>query len=120
MVALGAALAQVLGHHRPVWFVVDLDSEYRVIGSKMVEGHAIWLYLDQRGEPLALMLPWNDKTAEQLQDAERESKRRGQDGALLRFDPSLDRSEPQFHPLPQQATPMPKGKPPPAMRYNRI
>ena len=119
MAALGVSLAQVLGHHRPVWLATDLGTEYRVIASKLEEGVAIWLYLDQRGEPLPLMLPWSEGAAQRLQDAERESKRRGREGAILQFDPSLDDNEPQFHPLPQQATRLPKGKPPPALRYNR-
>lgn len=120
MAALAVALTQILGHHRPIMFTTSLNTEYRVLAHKLVEGDAIWLYLDRGGEPLPLMLPWNNKTAEQLQDAARESKRRGQTGAIMRFDPSLDRNEPQFHPLPQQTTPQPKGDPPPALRYERI
>ncbi len=120
MTALALSLLQVLGHHRPVWIADDLGPEIRVLAWKMIEGQAIWLYLDRPGEPLALVLPWDDDTAQDLQDAGRESRRRGQMGAIMQFDPSLDRNEPQFHPLPQQTTPMPKGEPPPALRYDRI
>jgi len=117
--ALAVALIQVLGHHRPVWFDTDISTENHILAAKMIEGEAIWLYLDRPGEPLALVLPWSRDAAQGLQDAMRESNRRGRDGALMKFDPSLDDNEPQFHPLPQEAVPPPKGSPPPALNYNR-
>jgi hypothetical protein len=62
-------------------------------------------------EPRAYQLPWDRRTAEQLQAAARAAAE--QQAALrmrLPFEPSLDDREPRFYALPQPALP-PKDAP---------
>jgi hypothetical protein len=99
----------VLGWHKPIWAAHRLVGKQRVLGHKMVRGEAIYLYLDVGpGEPRAIRVPWNDNTASRLQKALRESRKRGRRGAIMKFDHSWDTHGPQFHPLPQPRTPIPK------------
>lgn len=110
---LGLIYGETLGHHRPAWMAWDLQpGQYRVRDAKLVEGEAIYVYLDTKSqaEPLAVELPWRRDLAEQLQDAMRESMRRKQRGALMDFSHSWHRHDrpPKFHPLPQQRTLPPK------------
>lgn len=115
-----AALADLLGRPKPVRFAwwEDRAAEATVLGNSMVEGEAIylWLQLDGRPEPRAYALPWDRRTAEQLQEAARAAGARGT-GLRLRlpFESSLDDQEPRFYALPQPALPPKDGgrTPPP-------
>ncbi len=110
----------VLGWHKPMWAAMELNGKQRVIGSKLVRGKAIYLYLDLgHEEPRAYRLPWNERTAEKLQKALRESRRRGRRGAMMKFDHSWDKNPPQFHPLPQPKLQIPKDRGSPDSRYER-
>lgn len=120
--ALPLIAVETLGWHRPSWAAWRLNGEEMVIGSKMVEGQAIYLYLETGElEPRAIKLPWSTSVAQALQDALRESQRRGRRGAIMEFNWSWDQNGPQFHPLPQPALPMPKvEQAEPPVQYDRI
>lgn len=117
---LAVLIADALGHHRPLEIAWNVDGESRVLAAKMVQGEAIYLYVETGDpEPTALVLPWDDKVAEQLQEAMRKSAESGQQGALMRYKHSWDTNPPQFHPLPIPPLPIPKGRPPEPERYER-
>lgn len=109
--ALALGSISLLGWHRPMDLAWYLSDEYRVLGYKAVADEAIYLYVDDGGEPMALSIPWDGEKASKLQEM-MESR-----GAILRFEKTLDTREPVFHPMPQPIRPMPKGDPPPAPRY---
>lgn len=100
---LAGASLEALSWARPLWAMWDLSGEYRVIGAKMIEGEAIYAYVDTDGEPRSVKLPWSNKTAEELQALFDNPANGGQ--AMMRFDDSLDKSEPTFWPVPQPASP---------------
>lgn len=108
VVLVGAAFNTLvtLGHHRPVSYEA-LRMGYRgdlraiLLGHKMIEGKAIYLYLDRPGEPLAIELPWSDRTAEQLQEALRRLKRGQRMQVIIPYEHSFGKGSPQFRPLPQ-------------------
>ena len=115
-----AAMVDLLSKPKPASFEWWLDKagEATVLGSSMVEDEAIylWLQLDGVGEPRAYALPWDQRTAEQLQAAAREAAE--QQAAVrmrLPFEPTLDDREPRFYALPQPALP-PKDAPSPPAR----
>lgn len=117
---LAWASTEVLGWHKPLWAAWRVSGEGRILAQKLVRGVAIYLYVDVgRGEPRAIELPWSDRTAEALQKALRESRRRRRRGAMLKFDWSWDNNPPQFHPLPQPQLPIPKSAPPLPKRLER-
>lgn len=100
---LAGASLEALSWPRPIWAMWDLSGEYRVLGAKMVEGEAIYAYVDTDGEPRSVKLPWSNKTAEELQALFDDPANGGQ--AMMRFDFSLDESPPSFWPVPQIADP---------------
>jgi hypothetical protein len=113
------AMLDLLSKPKPAsfeWFLAKAP-EATVLGSSMVEDKAIyvWLQLDGAEEPRAYRLPWDQHTAEQLQEAARAAAE--QQTALrmrMPFEQSLDDREPRFYALPQPALP-PKdsaGRPP--------
>lgn len=99
------------------------ETEATVIANVMVEGQAIYLWLERAGSrmPRAYELPWSRELAEQLQSAAREAEGRGTGlGMRMPFEPSTDDDEPLFYPMPQEA--LPEKDPannPQAMRYER-
>ena len=95
------------------------DSEAKVIGSYLLEGHGIylWLQLPGIGEPRYYKLPWDAKVAKALQGAiaENESGHGSGVGMGLPSEFSLDREEPKFYALPQPKLPDKGGMPPPTI-----
>jgi hypothetical protein len=91
------------------------DKQAKVLGSYMLEGSGIylWLLLPGTAEPRYYVLPWDDKTASALQKAIEENARDHGGGIVMQlpFERSWDRRKPIFHPLPQPKFP---DKPPPA------
>jgi hypothetical protein len=85
------------------------DNEAKVLGSYMLEGSGIylWLLLPGTAEPRYYVLPWDEKTASALQQAIEENARKHGGGIVMRlpFERSWDRREPVFHPLPQPKLP---------------
>lgn len=116
---LAAAAVTSLGWNKPVALAPELSGDHQVLGSKMVEGEGIYLYLDvPDSEPRAAILPWDEQLASKLQDLLDDPENEG--GVLLRYEWSWDSHKPQFHPAPPPVMPMPKGPPPPdPERYER-
>lgn len=119
---LAVAAVESQGWHKSIGYAWRLDGKQVVLAHKLVYGEAIYLYLDiGPGAPKPVVMPWDDKTVERLQKALRESERRGRKGAIMQFDHSWEqRPAPQFYPLPQPQTPMPKQAPPEPKRYERV
>lgn len=117
---IGATVSDVLGFHKPLDIAWRLnDTKMRVLHYKTIKDKGIWLYVDVTGEaPRALSLPWDEKTAESFADAERESNKHGQKGFMLMYEPSL-KNQGERHPLPHPIIPIPKGKPPTGIIYER-
>ena len=104
---IAAAGVHTLGHHRPINLAWELGrGEYLILGVKMEQDKAIYLYLEapDRLEPWPLVLPWDNETANEIQKAMDGSEGEGADGEgkmMMNYDPSLDDNPLQFHPLPQ-------------------
>lgn len=100
--------AELLGHHRPMtWESIKAmgqgDIRVRILGHKMVYGQAIYLYLDQAGEPLSLVLPWSISVAEDLEEAMRQ---KGRPMIILPYEWSWDKKrKPEFRVLPPPKMP---------------
>lgn len=119
--AITVAGVESLGWHKPMSLAWDLEAgDHRVLAVKMVQDEAIYLYLDDgtRIEPRPLMLPWDNGTANRIQALMDESGPEANGEFMLRYEPSLDISEQQFHPLPQPPVLPPKVAPEPAPHFN--
>lgn len=117
------AMLDLLSRPKPARFewLLDAAGEATVLGNSMVEGEAIyvWLQLDGVDEPRAYRLPWDQHIAEQLQAAARSAAE--QQTALrmrMPFEPSLDEREPRFYAVPQPALPPKESTRPPAIRVS--
>ena len=97
------------------------DSDAKVLGSYLLEGSGIYLWLQLPGvqEPRYYVLPWDQKTATALQKAVEENAAQHGGGIVMQlpFERSWDKREPVFHPLPQPKLPEKGGAPPPATIY---
>lgn len=95
------------------------DREAKVIGSYLLEGSGIylWLQLPDVREPRYYVLPWDDKTAAALQKAIEQNATQHGAGIVMQlpFERSWEKREPVFHPLPQPKLPDKGGVPPPAI-----
>lgn len=111
-----AAYVESMGFHRPINLAWGLKkAEIQIIGIKLVQDKAIYLYADDpsREEPRPLSLPWSNEVADKLAKLADQSQQEGGDGTFMfRFDPSLDVNANQFHPMPQQKAMPPKEVPP--------
>ncbi len=99
-----------LSHPAPWMPLVTVPGgEYTVLGAKMVQDVAIYVWLDfGAAHPRYFALPWNNDTANNLQgllDAEKYGEIPGFT-MMAPYEWSWDESPLQFHPLPQ-----PKGIP---------
>ena len=97
------------------------DAEAKVIGSYLVEGSGIylWLQIPGVGEPRYYVLPWDEKTAQALQKAIEENANQHGAGIVMQipFERSWEKRDPVFHPLPQPKLPEKGGQPPPSTTY---
>ncbi len=97
------------------------ESEAKVLGSYMVEGTGIYLWLQLKGnkEPRYYVLPWEEKMASDLQKAIAENAERHGSGVAMRhpFERSWDKREAMFYPEPQPMLPEKGGAPLPAPIY---
>ena len=109
---LAAAGLESLSWSRPLWAMWNLNGDFRVLGAKMIEGVGIYAYVDTDGEPRAVELPWDNRTAERLQELFDDPANGGQ--AMMRFEFSWDTSPPQFYPIPQPPALPPKDAQPTA------
>ena len=83
-------------------------SEATVVGSRMREGEAIylWIELADTDEPRAYKLPWQQELAKQLYGAEREAQANGTKVQMrLPFQERPDDQEPLFYAQPQPSLP---------------
>ena len=105
------SLSEMLSRPKPIeiqWAMQELK-EASVIGSRLEEGEAIYVWLGIEGidEPRAYTLPWDDEMARQLHGAERSAE---QDGTQVRmrkpFETSLDDREPVFYAAPPPPPPL--------------
>lgn len=111
-VLAGAAL-ESLSWSRPLWAMWNLSGDHRILGAKMIEGEAIYAYVDTDGEPRSIRLPWDNKTAERLQELFDDPANQGQ--AMMNFEFSWDiERPPNFFPLPQPPALPPKDAQSPA------
>ncbi len=114
-VAYGA-LADLLSRPKPIgfeWSNLDV-TEAAVLGSRLEEGQAIylWLAIDGLPEPRSYVLPWDQEMAEQLHKAQRDAEVEGTGVQMqMPFEPSLDNRERRFYAQPQEPRPL-KQKPP--------
>ena len=103
-----AGLVQLLGKPKPVTLEWATVPEATVLAATMVEGEAIylWLQFDEVPEPRAYVLPWSTERARQLDQATRQA---GSEGTAVRmrrlFEPDPDANEPLFYAKPQPALP---------------
>ncbi len=103
-----------LSHPAPwVQTITVPGGEYTVLGTKMVQDVAIYVWLDFGADtPRYFALPWNNDTANRMQEL-LDQQRYGEIPGFsltIPYEWSWDRNPPQFHPLPQPRA-MP-GKPP--------
>jgi hypothetical protein len=95
------------------------NSELKVIGSYLVEGKGIylWLQLPGVGEPRYYVLPWDEKTASDLQKAITENNSNHGGGVVMElpYERSWEWRDPVFHPAPQPKLPEKGGAPPPTI-----
>ncbi len=104
------SLSEMLSRPKPVgneWARREL-AEATVIGSQMVEGQAIYLWLSIEGieEPRAYALPWDEKVARQLHGARRNAEASGSKVKMRNpFEPSTDKRERVFYAAPQAPPP---------------
>ncbi len=95
------------------------ESEAKVLGSYVVEGAGIylWLQLKDVKEPRYYVLPWQENTARDLQRAIEENAQSHGGGVTMRlpFERSWDKRDAMFYPEPQPMLPEKHGAPPPMM-----
>ena len=119
-----AGFSDLLSRPKPValeWWLNKAD-EATVLGSQMQEGQGLYLWLQVAGErePRAYRLPWDQRTAQELQSALEEAQRNGTQAKMrLPFEPTLDRRESKFYAPPQPALPPKDQTQPPAQVYQQ-
>ena len=119
-----AGFSDLLSRPKPValeWWLDQAD-EATVLGSQMQEGKGLYLWLQVAGEPepRAYRLPWDQRTAQELQSALEEAQRNGTQAKMrLPFESTLDRREPKFYAPPQPALPPKDLAEPPAQVYQQ-
>jgi hypothetical protein len=115
---IGLAAIESLGWHRPIELVWDLEEgDYRVLAAKLVQDKAIYIYVDDetRVEPRPLVLPWDNDTANAIQRALDGAPAGSEGEFMMSYEPSINMSEQQFHPAPQEPAPPPKVAPRPGL-----
>ncbi len=110
-VATYAGFTDMLSKPKPVdleWALRQVE-EATVLGARAAEDQGIYIWLEFRDvpEPRAYVLPWDIKTAQQLQEAMREAQTNGNGLRMRRpFDGSTtEYEEPRFYAPPQQRRP---------------
>ncbi len=105
-----AALTDMLSRPKPMslaWAESQVEAA-DVVGSTFIEGEAIYVWLRLPGslEPRAYKLPWDQKQAQELQDAMNEAGQLGT-GVEMRqpFDQNPEDEDPLFYAIPQPPMP---------------
>ncbi len=104
------SFADLLSRPKPVKleFAKKKAAEARVLGAKIAEGKGIYLLLELPDfpEPRYYRLPWSRNLAQELQNEMGRARREGRPLMFrLPFEPTWDRKEPMFYPMPQAAEP---------------
>ena len=101
-----ASFSELLSRPKPValeWLKRDAK-EAKLVAATYDEGQAIyiWLTMPEVREPRAYTLPWDVKTAQQLQDAQRQA-RKSKNGVRIRkpFEMSREDRQPMFYAPPR-------------------
>jgi hypothetical protein len=100
-----ASLSTMLSRPKPIameWSRQQL-SEAAVLGSRLEEGKAIYVWLEINGidEPRAYALPWDKELAKQLHGAQRTATQNGTQVRMrLPFENSFDQRNQQFYAAP--------------------
>ena len=104
-----------LSHPAPLQAVeLVTPGKYSVLGLKMIRYQGIYLWIDKQAgadHPLYVVLLWDDRVAEKLQDLQRGARRRGQPFSMEvpKYEFSWEKREsPMFYPAPQPVVPLPK------------
>ena len=104
-----AGSIELLSRPKPLRLEWRDAKEAQVVSASLREGEGIyvWLQFDGASEPRSYILPWNMKTAQQLQTAMQEGQAKGTDVKMTMPSASsgLDDREPKFYAEPQQALP---------------
>ena len=90
-----ASLSTMLSRPKPIELEWSRDqlAEAAVLGARMEEGKAIYVWLEMDGidEPRAYVLPWDKELAKQLHGAQRQAKQTGTQVRMRKpFENSLD------------------------------
>lgn len=109
---IGGAALYALSHPAPYYPAITAPGgEYTVLGVKMVQDEAIYIWLDFGAEhPRYFALPWDNEMANRLQEM-LDKQRHGEIPGFrmkIPYEHSWDTHPPQFHPLPQPPAPIPK------------
>ncbi len=119
-----AAFSELLSKPKPVsleWANRNAE-EATVLASQMQENVAIyiWLALPEATEPRAYVLPWDRRTAQQLQGANRQAEKTKSKVRMRRpFQVSIDTRDELFYATPQRSGPEKTPGNGNAMVYNR-
>ncbi|HZT18407.1 MAG TPA: hypothetical protein VFA23_03330 [Dongiaceae bacterium] len=100
---------ELLSRPKPLRLEWRDTREAQVVSASLREGQGIyiWIEFDGSSEPRSYILPWNIKTAQQLQTAMRQGQARGTAVKMSMPGASagLDDREPKFYAKPQQPLP---------------
>lgn len=103
-----------LSHPAPLQAVeLVTPGKYSVLGLKMIRYQGIYLWIDKEtgaDHPLYVVLPWDDRVAEKLQELQRGARRdRPFSMEVPKYKFSWEKREsPMFYPAPQPVVPLPK------------
>ena len=112
--------SEMLGWHKPIAIAWRLHGlPLRVVNWKFIKDRGIYLYVDMGGEPRAIVYPWDEDMAKKMQEAINESRRRGERGFMLRYQPGVSGEE-NIWGLPQPMAPIPKTREPVVAPYERV
>jgi hypothetical protein len=92
-------------------------TEATVLSARIVEGKSIylWLQIADENEPRSYVLPYDEKTARQLYEAQTKAKRKGTKTRMMRpFARRRDNTKQRFYAAPQKPPPVkPSAQQPP-------
>lgn len=101
-----------LGNPKPLWAGCGLTKESTVLGYSLVEGRAIYLWIDTDSAPLSCQLPWSEQQAAQINDADQRAHALGVPLKIKMQPPQAgtkDDEKPMAYPAPQPALPLKQG-----------
>jgi len=104
------SMVDLLSRPKPIEIeLIKFDlAEAAVLSHRMVEDVAIylWLGIDGADEPRSYVLPWDQETAEQLQEAQRAAEAEGTGVRMKQpFEQSWDKRDKKFFAAPQAPRP---------------